>query len=147
MSDFVLHAECLASKWGFGDGDALNDYMYDLRDEGLISQVPNRDDFLYAVVCKYLLPELHKRGVVVDLVNIGSIHNPVRAERVNGAEVDWYGNEPRPEVLRDVSVAVPRYDLIAMCTEHSLGAAGVHLVQAQVLNHDGPRDDDGGQNE
>lgn len=117
MSDFVLHAECLASKWGFGDGDALYDYMYDLRDGGLISQIPNRDDFLYAVVCKYLLPELHKHGVVVDLVNIRSIHNPVRAKRVNGAEVGWYGIEPCPEVLRDVSVAVPRDDLIAMCTE------------------------------
>jgi hypothetical protein len=110
---YTLRAECLASKWGFGDGDGLQDYCYDLKDGGLIPDTPERDGFLYAVVMKYLVPELDRRGIKADIVKIGSNHNPVRAETVNGIEVDHF-NGPCPECLVGVEALVPWDDLIAM---------------------------------
>ena len=116
MTGYTLRAAGLASKWGFGDGDGLQDCMYDLRDEGLITSVPERDSILLAAVQRYLLPELERRGVSVEIVAIGSNHNPVRAETVNGAEVDWHA-ESCPECLLDIEVQISREDLIALAKE------------------------------
>jgi hypothetical protein len=110
---YTLRAECLASKWGFGDGDGLQDYCYDLKDDGLIPDTPDRDGFLYAVVVKFLVPELERRGIKADIVKIGSCHNPVRADMVNGQEVDHF-NGPCPECLRDIEVLVPDNELIEL---------------------------------
>lgn len=114
MSDFILCAESLASKWGFGDGDALDDYLYDIKDDGLITDMPERDSFLFQVVQRFLVPELTKRGIVAEIVSIGSNHNPVRADTVNGEEVDCYNYENCPSCLKGVEVRVSQSDIIEM---------------------------------
>jgi hypothetical protein len=112
---YTLRAESLASKWGFGDGDGLDDYMYDLRDLGLIDHTPERNSFLYAAVQKFLVPELTRRGITAEIVVIGSNHNPVRADTINGADVDHYGAPP-PACLAGVEVTVSRAELLALAT-------------------------------
>lgn len=84
---FLLDAESLMSKWGFGDGDALSDWWWDNFDEDCPF---NADDLLYALVVEYLMPKLRAAGWTVELCRIETTHNPVRAERLNGREVDWY---------------------------------------------------------
>lgn len=86
----MLDAESLCSKWGFGDGDALDDWWWDTYDEG---PDVNTDDLLYALVVAYLVPAIRDAGHTVEIERIGTIHNPVRASRVDGAEVDWYAME------------------------------------------------------
>jgi len=84
---FTLDADSLLSKWGFGDGDALNDWWWDNYDE----EPPFGDhEMLYALVVAHLLPKMREAGWDVELVRISTIHNPVRAERLNGVEVDHY---------------------------------------------------------
>lgn len=108
---YVLMAEGLLSKWGFGDGDGLQDYLYDLVDGGLITHnmIPERDKLLAWAVDTYLMPELVRRGIKVELLAIGSNHNPVRALRVNGHDVDWYDDSswPAKDELRGIEVLVP----------------------------------------
>lgn len=84
---FFLDAESLLSKWGFGDGDALDDWWWDNYDD---APTVNTDDLLYALVVAYLVPALRDAGYEVELERIGTNHNPVRARTLNGVEVDHY---------------------------------------------------------
>lgn len=80
-----LHASCLSSKFGFGDGDILCDLVVDggLNLNG--AQLPPEADHLVCVehevlaraVERYLVPAL---PVPVRLYRVGSIHNPIRVE-------------------------------------------------------------------
>lgn len=106
MTGYTLRAASLASKWGFGDGDGLEEYMYDLQDAGLIDRVPDRDKFLFAAVQRFLVPELVRHGVRAEIVCIGSNHNPVRADTVNGEEVDHFAAAVLP-ALEGIEVVVP----------------------------------------
>ena len=77
----ILHASGLLSKWGFGDGDVLAQWWWDVYDE----EPPKNDhDLLYALVTQYLLPVLRKEGNDVLVYRIHTNHNPVRAEYING---------------------------------------------------------------
>lgn len=82
-----LDAESLMSKWGFSDGEALNDWWWDQYDEA-----PPFDDalVLHALVVAYLVPALRAAGHQVEIFTIQTNHNPVRAETLNGVEVDHY---------------------------------------------------------
>lgn len=82
-----LDADNLAHKWGFSDGAIIDDWWWEVYDD-----VPSVDahDLLFDLVKDFLLPELEKQGYVVELTRIHTNHNPVRAEKVNGEEVDWY---------------------------------------------------------
>lgn len=86
---FLLDAESLVSKWGFGDGDALDDWWWDTFD---VEPPVNCDDLLHALVLEYLVPAMRARGWDPKVIRIGTIHNPVRAESLNGHEVDWYAS-------------------------------------------------------
>lgn len=97
---FLLDANSLLSKWGFGDGDALSDWWWDNFDE----EPPFNDhDALYTLVETHLVPELEKAGWEVELVKISTIHNPVRAERLNNIEQDWYAAD-HPDIPIQVYV-------------------------------------------
>jgi hypothetical protein len=92
MSDhnFLMDAESLCSKWGFGDGDAFDDWWWDTYDEDAPA---NSDDILHALVLEYLVPAMRAANWFPVLCRIETIHNPVRAESLNGAGVDWYDGE------------------------------------------------------
>lgn len=73
MKSITLHAFDLLSKWGFGDGDIIDDLRIEL-DSDL--DVYRSDDLLCELVERYLKPLLPPDVV---LYRICSIHNPIRA--------------------------------------------------------------------
>lgn len=103
---FLLHAESLLSKWGFGDGDALSDWWWDT-----FEYDPDWDFHvvLFELVKEHLVPEMERKGHRVELVFIHTIHNPVRAERLNGEEIDWYGDH----ATLPIAIAVTRDQILA----------------------------------
>lgn len=93
MSDptFTLDADGLLSKWGFGDGDALSDWWWDHYGE----DAPFDDrEALHALVIAYLVPAIHDAAREVEIVRIETIHNPVRADTLDGVKVDHYSTRP-----------------------------------------------------
>ncbi len=84
---FTLDAEDLLSKWGFGDGDALDDWWWD----NFAEEPPFNDhDMLHALVLAYLVPALRDAAHEVEIFRIETNHNPVRAETLDGILVDHY---------------------------------------------------------
>lgn len=100
---FGLSGNGLCSKWGNGDGDALDDWWWATYDK---APEVNTDDLLFALASTYLVPAIAKAGHVVELERIETIHNPVRARLFDGAEVDQYGD--REYLVPDVWVDVTR---------------------------------------
>lgn len=85
----TLDAESLLSRWGFGDGDALSDWWWDNYGE----DTPFNDhDMLHALVVAYLVPVIREAGRDVEIVRIDTIHNPVRADTLDGAQVNHYSS-------------------------------------------------------
>lgn len=73
---YLLDAESLCSKWGFGDGDMFDEEPFDtllFQGDGIwiSGQLP-----LIAAVRKYLVPKLDSRVVIEE---IDTHHNPIRA--------------------------------------------------------------------
>lgn len=104
-----LFSQGLLSKWGFGDGDVMFDYIYDLEDRGVID-VMNVDEHavLRGLVRRYLLPELRQHHEI-ELIDIETNHNPIRALHVDGIDVTdlWYEPSQQDVTLHPDSVTVP----------------------------------------
>lgn len=88
----AFYSEGLLSKWGFGDGDMLDDllYAYDFDFNQVTHFRPRGDigltygtshEILITVVCAFVIPKLDQR---VEPYAISTIHNPIRAHRING---------------------------------------------------------------
>jgi hypothetical protein len=108
----TLFSRCLLSKWGFNDGDDPDDWL-DYCDAHGIDY--NEVDFpLVELVRRYLLPALDQ---TVTVVEIGTNHNPIRAQTVNGIDVSaaWRDREPElaltPEYVEIPMVEVARVAL------------------------------------
>ena len=84
----------LLHKFGFGDGDMLED----LREEHGLKV--DRSDLLAAVVERLVVPRLDQR---VETYTLASMHNPIRARTVDGDEADM-DSTLTPEVI-EVPVA------------------------------------------
>lgn len=97
---FTLDADGLLSKWGFGDGDALSDWWWDNFDE----DTPFDDrEVLHALVLAFLVPAIHDAAREVEIVHVETIHNPVRADTLDGHQVNHYSQSP---VSLDPPIAV-----------------------------------------
>lgn len=120
----VFNASGLLSKWGFGDGDAP-DLVLDYCDE-LAVAYPSSETWhavLTAVVRQLLAPLLDEH---VELVEIDTIHNPIRAERVDGQVINHYATEedlPALSHWSEVRVFVPVAELALACRHVALGRA------------------------
>jgi hypothetical protein len=78
----TLHTDDLLSKFGFNDGDDPEDWL-DYCDANGIDY--NEIEFpLVQLVRQYVLPVLDQRVTVVE---IETLHNPIRARTVDGIEV------------------------------------------------------------
>jgi len=105
----VLVASSLLSKWGFRDGDEPDEYL-DWLDE---QQLPHPEDWhpvLRHLVRTRLLPLIDED---IEVYDIETNHNPIRAGTVNGVEIDdtRAGNHG---VLRDVDVVIPYAEVYAV---------------------------------
>lgn len=103
---FLLDAESLCSKWGFGDGYALDEWWWEAYDEAPSFEI---DNLLHALVLAYLVPAMRLRGVEAEVELIRTVHNPVRARRLNGVEVNHYKLGGRFEL--DIQVEVSRQQI------------------------------------
>lgn len=101
MSGFVMYADDLLSKWGFGDGDRLSDYI-DAEFSSYAFEV-NSHKVLEELVKRYLLPRLDKK---VETMFISSIHNPVRAEMIDGVYYENHYKHDDDGLLGDVTVVI-----------------------------------------
>jgi hypothetical protein len=91
-----LDATSLLSKWGFGDGDCLNDWWWDTYDEPFPEDI-DFHDVLVHLVKRHLLPRIAEAGYVIDVMTIDTIHNPIRAETVNGRRIDHHSDHDDAE--------------------------------------------------
>ena len=102
----TLFSSSLLSKWGFNDGDAP-DQWYDYCDaQGIDCSQADAEFPLVELVRRYLLPVLDQ---VVTVVEIETIHNPIRAETVDGLDVTeyWYGRRGEGPRLTPEYVDIP----------------------------------------
>ena len=89
MASLTLFSDGLLSKWGFGDGDNPDSWYDYCDDHGIDSAQIAWRPLLCQLVHRYLLPVLDQNVTVIE---ISTIHNPIRAETVDGIDVTgcWY---------------------------------------------------------
>jgi hypothetical protein len=105
----TLYSDGLLSKWGFSDGDAPDAWLDYCDDHGIDFSPVEWHSVLVKLVRRYLLPVLDQQVEVAEIV---TIHNPIRAERVDGADVTdgWY-TEPAVHLTPE-SVTIPMSEVI-----------------------------------
>lgn len=93
----VLHASCLASKWGFDDGALLLSQIVGYGDELPSMDLHGADyqDVLVWLVRKHLLPKLPG----VEVYEIATSHNPIRTD------------QPLTREQREISVEITQSDV------------------------------------
>lgn len=128
MRNLILTADSLLTKWGFDDGDLVKDYLDELHDYAWIPSPisPERDELLHAVVMQYLVPELGRRGIEVEIVRTITCHNPIRATAVSGKRtVDFLMQDDWINPLEGVSVSVKPEEIVELVvkyqTQHKKG--------------------------
>src|SRR5687768_1774010 len=106
MSELHLHSFGLLSKWGFNDGDIPDHVADELDRRGIRIDSFDWTEVLCALVCKYLLPEIRKHHEI-EVYEILTSHNPIRAKTVDGGIADMFSGDLEP-----VYVTVPMEDVI-----------------------------------
>ena len=101
-----LFSSGLLSKWGFSDGDTPDDWLDYLEDQGIDAGSLRswRNDVLPALVRRFLVPVLDQH---VELVKLGTNHNPIRASKINGRDVEHLWHDDLPEMLTPEFVEIP----------------------------------------
>ena len=103
-----LFSDDLLSKWGFSDGDVLSDPLYDLADERGLNWTKEKGldkrAVLIRAVKEYLLPALDQR---VEVETLLTSHNPIRATKIDGVEVDVLEDDTSRFHLTPEYVEVP----------------------------------------
>lgn len=100
----------LLSKWGFNDDDDPEGWLDWCDNQGVDY---NAFDFPWAaLVRKHLVPAIEQDVTVVD---IETIHNPIRARTVDGVDVSeaWYGRVEAPLLTPD-HVDVPVAEVLRL---------------------------------
>jgi hypothetical protein len=104
-----MYADDLLSKWGFGDGDRLSDFMYE-NNSKFESKVDSHK-LLEELVKIYLLPKLKDK---VEIFYVQSNHNPVRAEMINGVYYTNHYEHDDHGLLGDVAVELTLEEIEAV---------------------------------
>lgn len=107
----ALFSHCLLSKWGFNDGDTPDEVLDYCDDHGLDYGDRHWHDVLPMLVRTYLLPELEKHHTI-ELFDIGTNHNPIRASTVDGKDIDSYADNDEIHLTPEY-VPVPMEAVIA----------------------------------
>lgn len=110
----------LLSKWGFGDGDMLDDLLFDWLDDTGRS-IPERNGHrgtwehrvLVRLVREFVVPAIDQP---IEVYEIGTAHNPIRASSVNGEPWDVYTTDTEG-VLTPEWVDVPLSEVLRVAAE------------------------------
>lgn len=120
MSGITLFADSLFSKWGFQDGDVIDDVLYRLHREGRSSGYEDIDDHavLDALVKRRLLP-LVRAALAPNAIEyecIVTCHNPCRVFSVGGERVSHF-KDSTPKAVENISVDVSDEEILAAVSE------------------------------
>jgi hypothetical protein len=92
----TFHTNGLCSKWGFQDGEMLDEFLeaagfsnFSTLDDDGEEQISFFHEVLITVVRDYVVPRLDQQ---VEVWELCGIHNPVVVRSVNGIPVDWRGS-------------------------------------------------------
>lgn len=114
----TLYSDGLLSKWGFDDGDAPDGWLDWCADQGIDWRTHRswRDGTLPELVRRFLLPKIEQQ---IEVVNISTAHNPIRAETVDGQDVSdlWYEPDAELPALTPESVTVPMAEVLKIAQE------------------------------
>ncbi len=130
MTTLTLSTSSLLSKWGFNDGSPFEDVEEWFHDShgappmghcncGFSDLGVDDAALLRALVERFVLPALDQR---VEIIEVETSHNPVRASKVDGVDVEdcWY--DPHARVtLTPETVEVPYETVIEVAAR--LGGA------------------------
>lgn len=109
----TLYSQNLLSKWGFNDGDTPEHLMDYWDDQGIDYSGIDWRQVLRRLVRDHLLPALtrHHR---IEVYEIETIHNPIRASVVDGITIDAHEMN-RGLTLNPESVDVPYPAIATAC--------------------------------
>lgn len=117
LPDLVLFSHGLCSKWGFSDGEEpewLWDWCQDHEvDWGAVPWAA----VLRQLVREHLVPALAKHHEV-EVEDVETNHNPIRATRIDGQEIDDTGDADLHPALTPEWVTVPGDVVVAVVREH-----------------------------
>lgn len=86
----------VCSKFGFSDGDALDDMLFNLKRTGMLPDKVRHHDVLADMVGRYIAPLFNGRVVLERITN--TMHNPIRATWIDGEPFDSYpGGDNTPD--------------------------------------------------
>jgi hypothetical protein len=114
----TLHSWSLLSKFGFNDGDVPDEILDYMFEAGVNPRETPWDwhDALRAMVRKHLLPALAAEGHEVEVYDIDTAHNPIRADKIDGVVVDSLDRDQWPTLT-------PEYVTVEWAdVAHALGA-------------------------
>lgn len=114
----TLSAVSLLSKYGFSDGDVLDDLWWDHHDEYLPGQGAHHK-LLYRLVTERLVPLIEAAGHAVEVEFIETFHNPVRAYTLDRTPISYpCGSDTQNETLDKIPpVSVTIEDLERLVRE------------------------------
>jgi len=109
-----LYASSLLSKWGFGDGDDPDEWVDYCEAHGIDWMAIRYP--LVELVRRHLLPALDQ---AVTVVEIETIHNPIRVETIDGVDVSdiWYSASFDDDRLTPEYVDVPLDEVARLALE------------------------------
>lgn len=105
-----LDGGSLLSKWGFSDGDLMTDWAWGnlpAEDAERISE--QHHDLLITLVRERLLPKLSSWNI--EITEVQTLHNPIRARRIDGVEVGWRDPE-FSHPIENIEVVVTAEDVM-----------------------------------
>lgn len=102
----IFYTSSLLSKWGFKDGDIFDDILYDnfITMPEVTAEPHDREhQALIHIVKEFILPKLDQK---VEVVEICTIHNPIRAKTVDGVNVEdqWYDVNHTTKITPEIIV-------------------------------------------
>lgn len=116
----IFHTNDLLSKWGFDDGDILNDFAFNNNLEFTNDPAESHSgshEALIKIVREHILPRLDQKVVVQ---TISCIHNPIRALTVNGCDTSafWYESFS-PPFITPATIDIPNETILEIVKEFS----------------------------
>jgi hypothetical protein len=116
-AELTLDSQSLCSKWGFHDGDMPDHIMAWCVENGIETHVVDWHEVLHKLVHEHLLPALAEHHDV-EVYHIVTNHNPIRASRIDGADIDAR-NGPIPRLTPDL-VTVPAEVVIVLLRDPAM---------------------------
>lgn len=116
-AEVTLYSSDLCSKWGFNDGDIPEHVMAWCAENGVEPQVVDWHEVLRALVHEHLLPALAEHHEV-EVFHVVTNHNPIRAYRIDGQDIDARSG-PAPWLTPD-RVTVPADVVIALLRDPAM---------------------------